>query len=160
MISLKNLAKISFHFTCPNKINRKEYWLAFIYPIVIGFFLAMFPFLVWETAFFLVVIKLLPSEIMVIINFMVKFLAFISFATPLLYTYMVVSIKRLHDLGHSGFWWLINLIPVFILFITNYYGQHNLWLLTTVTPIVMSLFILYVGFTKTKRSLEGCLDNI
>lgn len=154
MISFKHLAQVSFHFTSPNKANRKDFWLAFLYPMLIGFFLAMFPFLIWETAFFLVVIKILPAKIMEIINFMIGFLVFLSFATPLLYTYMIVSIKRLHDLGHSGFWWLVNLIPMLVLLIMKYFGNNDLWLLTRATPVVIFLFIIYLGFTKSKVIIE------
>lgn len=158
MISFKHLAQVSFHFTCPNKANRKEFWLAFLYPAVVGLTLSVLPILIWETIYLLVVINILPEKLMIVVNFMIKFLVFLAFATPLLYTYMIVSIKRLHDLGRSGFWWLVNLIPVIVLGIMNYFGNNDLWLLTRVTPIVMFLFIIYVGFTQSKRGTDGCLD--
>lgn len=158
MISLKRLLQVSFHFTEPKKIDRKDWWLAFIYPIIIGFFLALFPFLVWETAFFLVVIKLLPSEIMTVLNFIVKIVAFVAFAIPFLYTYIIVSVKRLHDVGHSGFWWLINLIPVIIFFILNEFGYDARWTWMFLVPLIILSFFSYLGFVKSRKNPSE-IDN-
>ena len=146
MIPLKHLAQIAFQFTCPNKVNRKEFWLAFIYPIFIGLALSIFPVIFWETLYLLVTINVLPEKLMIIVNFMMKFIIFLAFSVPFLYTYMVVSVKRLHDINLSGFWWLINLIPVIISFVVSYLGKDGLWFLTYILPVFILLFISYVGF--------------
>lgn len=159
MISLKNLAKISFYFTCPNRINREEWWLSFLYPMLVGLFLAMFPFIIWEAAFLLVIVDILPEKIMIIVNFMAKLLAFFAFAVPMFYTFAIASIKRLHDLGHSGWWFGINIIPMLVMFIMNYFEKDIWFILTKVIPMTMFLFTLYVGFAKSKIGLNNCVDN-
>ncbi len=153
MIPFKHLAQIAFHFTTPNKINKKEFWLSFIYPALIGLALSVFPILVWESIYLLVVMNILPEKLMIIINFMAKFIIFFLFTVPFLYTYMIVSIKRLHDIGRSGFWWLLNLIPVFISFVMTYLDKDALWLVTQIFPIVILFFILYISFSKPKTGI-------
>lgn len=127
-MNFKNLFQLALHHSLPNKANRKEWWSAHIIALSISLILGVFPLIVWETVEFLALVGIFPKDIAKHVSIIVELVLMVVIAIPILYTYMIVSIKRLHDLGYSGWWWLVNLLIVPIPF-----------------------FILYIGFAKSKE---------
>lgn len=129
--NLGALLRLALHYSLPHRANRQEWWSAHIVAITISFILGILPLIVWETIEFLSVVGLFPKVIAEHLNALIEIILIVVIAIPILYTSLVVSIKRLHDLGHSGFWWLINLLIIPIPF-----------------------FILYLGLAKSKTAKE------
>lgn len=83
------LAALKKYAVFAGRARRKEYWMFFLFNILIGLCLG-------------------------VLSFFFEGLSFLG----LLYTLAVllpgvaVTVRRLHDVGHSGWWIFINLVPV------------------------------------------------
>ena len=129
-MNISSLIKSSLHYRLPEKINRAEWLSGFLVALMISFILGIFPLIVWETIEFLALVDILPiqfAESLAVVEMILSILITI----PILYTFVVSSIKRLHDLGLSGWWVIINL-----------------------TFVAVPFFILYLGFTKSEIDKE------
>ncbi|NCN25511.1 DUF805 domain-containing protein [Candidatus Falkowbacteria bacterium CG10_big_fil_rev_8_21_14_0_10_37_14] len=84
------------------RANRSEFWIFVLFEVVIGFLLAYLAFTMGD-----VVSPLLFSYL------------FAGFQLISLLPMLAVSARRLHDTGRSGWWWLVNLVPLvgFIIFL-------------------------------------------
>lgn len=127
-MDFKNLFQLAFHHSLPHKANRLEWLSAHLVAIAISFILGVFPLVIWETVEFLSVVGIFPEDKIKPLSTMVEIILMLVIILPLLYTSLVVSIKRLHDLGHSGWWWLVNL-----------------------TIIAIPFFIFYLAFAESKK---------
>lgn len=127
-MNIKNLLQLALHTSLPHKANRIEWLSAHVVAITISFVLGILPLIVWETVEFLAVVGLFPKDIAQHLSIIVELVLIVAIIIPILYTSLVVSIKRLHDLGRSGWWYLINL-----------------------TGIAIPFFILYLAFGKSKE---------
>lgn len=127
-MNFKNLFQLALHTSLPHRANRREWWSAHIVALGISLALGVFPLVIWETIEFLAVVGLFPRDIAEHVSLIIEFILMAVILIPLIYTYIVASIKRLHDLGVSGWWWLVNL-----------------------TVIGIPFFIFYLGFTKSKH---------
>ncbi len=121
IMNFKNLLQLALHTSQPHKAGRLEWLSAHVVAITISFILGIVPLIIWETIEFLAVIGIFPDKQSESISTIVEVILMVVIVVPLLYTSLVVSIKRLHDLGHSGWWYSINLlvipIPFFILYL-------------------------------------------
>lgn len=131
IINFKNLFLLALHYSFPYKASRKDWWLSHVIALGISFVLGIFPFIIWETIEFFALVGIFPGEVIEQVSFIVEVILITLIFIPISYTYTVVSIKRLHDLGRSGWLFMLNFLIITIPF-----------------------FILYLGFTKSEASGE------
>lgn len=93
MIShLKSVLKKSFSFE--GRASRAEYWYYYLTVALMQFFAAIY-FAIWpNSSLFLVLL------IIAVLTFLIVF------------TGISVTVRRLHDTNHSGWWFLITFIPL------------------------------------------------
>lgn len=70
------------------RARRKEYWMFFLFNIVIGFVLGFID-------------GIIGTKILAILYSLVVLIPGIA-----------VGVRRFHDTNHSGWWWLIGLVPI------------------------------------------------
>ncbi len=71
------------------RAHRTEYWMFVLFYCIIGFVLGFFAVFVSELS-----------------------ILYIIFALGTIIPSLAVFFRRLHDTGHSGWWWFIGLVPL------------------------------------------------
>lgn len=90
------LAKKYATFT--GRASRSEFWWFMLFGIVIGLVLR-FTFPIDDT--------LLTSDNVPMTNYIANVIVSLAFLLP----NIGVMVRRLHDTGRSGWWWLLNFVP-------------------------------------------------
>lgn len=70
------------------RARRKEYWMFFLFNVVIGFVLGFID-------------SIIGTKILALLYSLVVLIPGIA-----------VGVRRFHDTNHSGWWWLIGLVPI------------------------------------------------
>lgn len=97
----------SFDFN--GRMNRAKYWMYILY----GFLLS------WVIEFMLsMIVGIIGSEEVLLLSIVLSFVLYIVFAILTL----PFTVRRLHDLNKSGWWYLIFLIPIINFFFGLYVG--------------------------------------
>lgn len=104
---LKNYVNFS------GRARRKEYWFFYLFQILIGFTLGL-----------ILAITGFSKDTIDIFSGLINLALFLPA--------LAVSVRRLHDVGRSGWWWLIaftiiGLIPLFIWTVTETKQEKNQW---------------------------------
>jgi len=105
--------KNSFNFS--GRARRKEYWMFMLFHIIILFVLAILG-------------SVLMGE-----DSMLGLVPYTVYAVASLMPSIAVGIRRLHDTSRSGWWMLINLVPVigaiwfFVLTVLDSTPETNAW---------------------------------
>lgn len=100
------------------RARRREYWIFFLINCVI----TLFVFSVLALSYFI-------SDIKVFMSFISGFYFLYIFAITI--PGIAVLVRRLHDTGRTGWWWLIGFVPfigsiiLFIFLIQNSYPKEN-----------------------------------
>ena len=79
-----NAIKVCFskYATFTGRARRSEYWYWFLFSLLVGLFLGWIPILGWIISLALVI----PG--------------------------IAVFVRRMHDTGHSGWWWFLGFVPI------------------------------------------------
>lgn len=89
---------LSLYFTFSGRACRREFWGYILFSLLSGLTLMMFVLLIG---------MILNSPAVSTINLLSDVLFYV-----LLLPSIAVSIRRLHDIGKSGYWWLFTLVPI------------------------------------------------
>lgn len=84
--------------TFTGRASRSEFWWFMLFGIVIGLVLR-FTFPIDDT--------LLTSDDVPMTNYIANVIVSLAFLLP----NIGVMVRRLHDTGRSGWWWLLNFVP-------------------------------------------------
>lgn len=84
--------------TFTGRASRSEFWWFMLFGIVIGLVLR-FTFPIDDT--------LLTSDNVPMTNYIANVIVSLAFLLP----NIGVMVRRLHDTGRSGWWWLLNFVP-------------------------------------------------
>ncbi len=81
-------------FSFEGRASRAEYWYYYLMMVLMQFFAAIY-FAIW------------PSSPLFLVLLIIAVLAFL-----IVFTGTSVTVRRLHDTNHSGWWFLITFIPL------------------------------------------------
>lgn len=105
------------------RARRKEYWMYSLFQVLIGFSLYLISFIFFTNVLDYSNEKGLYSSLLLFVIFlMLHFIPNIA-----------ITVRRLHDTGKSGWWYLLSLIPyigpfiLFILLVLDSSEEENQW---------------------------------
>ena len=105
------------------RARRKEYWMYSLFQVLIGFSLYLISFIFFTNILDYSNEKGLYSSLLLFVIFlMLHFIPNIA-----------ITVRRLHDTGKSGWWYLLSLIPyigpfiLFILLVLESSEEENQW---------------------------------
>jgi len=96
------------------KATRSEYWYFLLFYLVISFILAIIDVYIINAMLGMTLEESSKSRLL-------QFL----FALAMIVPFLALGVRRLHDIGKSGWWMFIGLIPVFGTLVLLYFFVHK-----------------------------------
>ncbi len=88
------------------RARRKEFWMYYLFYVIIGIALEIISFIL--TA----ITAAINNSVLTIIVSILSAVVILAFSLGTLVPTIAVTIRRLHDSGKSGWWYLIALVPL------------------------------------------------